>query len=202
MAKAYCREVVRILRTLKAKRDMSVNEARLIVSIEDPRTREQRQLGIEVRVQQLCCELRTDTTHFARHLLTLRLRMQQLRFRPSSSHGLLGLGNNLHGKRATWGWAPATVHAAHCCVWLAVQDERGVSRDEMAAALLEVAEGRVPKDRLALKCLLEDMQVWQIAQQPAPACNHDGCVSQPVHMSRLGNRGRDTVALARQQVVA
>jgi hypothetical protein len=40
-----------------------------------------------------------------------------------------------------------------------VQDERGVSRDEMAAALLEVAEGRVPKDRLALKCLLEDMQV-------------------------------------------
>jgi hypothetical protein len=40
-----------------------------------------------------------------------------------------------------------------------LQDERGVSRDEMAAALLEVAEGRVPKDRLALKCLLEDMQV-------------------------------------------
>jgi hypothetical protein len=24
---------------------------------------------------------------------------------------------------------------------------------------MEVAEGRVPKDRLALKCLLEDMQV-------------------------------------------
>jgi hypothetical protein len=45
-----CREVVRILRTLKAKRDMTVNEARLIVSIEDPRTREQRQLGIEVRL--------------------------------------------------------------------------------------------------------------------------------------------------------
>ena len=32
-----------------------------------------------------------------------------------------------------------------------VQDERGVSRDEMAAALLEVAEGRVPKDRIALQ---------------------------------------------------
>jgi hypothetical protein len=39
------------------------------------------------------------------------------------------------------------------------QDERGVSRDEMAAALLEVADGRIPRDRLALKCLLEDMQV-------------------------------------------
>lgn len=85
-AKALCREVVRILRTLKSKRDMTVNEARLIVSIEDPRTREQRQLGIE--------------------------------------------------------------------------DERGVSRDEMAAALLDVAEGRVPKDRLALKCLVEEMQGW------------------------------------------
>lgn len=37
-----------------------------------------------------------------------------------------------------------------------------MSRDEMAAALLEVAEGRIPKDRLALKCLLEDMQVrWK-----------------------------------------
>ena len=41
---------------------MSVNEARLIVSIEDPRTREQRQLGIEVSLGPvagggggLCC---------------------------------------------------------------------------------------------------------------------------------------------------
>eukprot|EP00878_Enallax_costatus_P023779 GHUV01025325.1.p1 GENE.GHUV01025325.1~~GHUV01025325.1.p1 ORF type:complete len:170 (+),score=59.53 GHUV01025325.1:795-1304(+) len=65
---------------------MTVNEARLIVAIEDPRSREQRQLGIE--------------------------------------------------------------------------DERGVSRDEMSAALLDVAEGRIPKDRLALKCLVEDMQSW------------------------------------------
>lgn len=32
-----------------------------------------------------------------------------------------------------------------------IEDSRGVSRDEMAAALLEVAEGRVPKDRIALK---------------------------------------------------
>jgi hypothetical protein len=30
----------------------------------------------------------------------------------------------------------------------------------MAAALLDVAEGRVPKDRLALKCLIEEMLEW------------------------------------------
>jgi hypothetical protein len=41
-----------------------------------------------------------------------------------------------------------------------VQDERGVSRDEMAVALMDVAEGRVPLDRIALKCLLEEMQEW------------------------------------------
>ncbi len=64
-AKAYCREVVRILRTLKAKRDMSVNEARLIVSIEDPRTREQRQLGIEVSTatHRTAPSILTDSLH-------------------------------------------------------------------------------------------------------------------------------------------
>jgi hypothetical protein len=43
---------------------------------------------------------------------------------------------------------------------LGVEDERGVSRDEMAAALDEVAAGRIPKDRLALKCLVEEMRTW------------------------------------------
>lgn len=37
------------LRTLKASRDMTVNEAKLVIAIEDPRARERRQLGIEVR---------------------------------------------------------------------------------------------------------------------------------------------------------
>ncbi len=35
-----------------------------------------------------------------------------------------------------------------------------MSRDEMAAALLEVAEGRLPKDRVALKCVYEEMSEW------------------------------------------
>eukprot|EP00983_Pelagomonas_calceolata_P088467 1157209-Pelagomonas_calceolata.AAC.2 len=34
---------------------------------------------------------------------------------------------------------------------LGIEDSRGVSRDEMAAALMDVAEGRLPKDRIALK---------------------------------------------------
>lgn len=46
-----CREVVGILRTLKEQRDMSLNEVRLTVAIEDPRARERRLMGMEVR----CC---------------------------------------------------------------------------------------------------------------------------------------------------
>lgn len=39
----------------------------------------------------------------------------------------------------------------------------------MAAALLDVAEGRVPKDRLALKCLYEEMAGWPYLEQPPDA---------------------------------
>jgi len=86
-ATRFCAEIFEVLRSLKRTRDMSVAEVKLVVSIEDPRTRERR--------------------------------------------------------------AQADV-----------EDSRGVSRDEMAAALLEVAEGRVPRDRIALKCLHEEMSEW------------------------------------------
>ncbi|GBF87399.1 ycf3-interacting protein, chloroplastic [Raphidocelis subcapitata] len=43
---------------------------------------------------------------------------------------------------------------------MGVEDSRGVSRDEMAAALDDVSSGRIPKDRLALKCLVEEMRTW------------------------------------------
>lgn len=49
-AKQYCRDVVQVLQALKDKRDMTFNEVRLIVQIEDPRAREQRRtMDIEVR---------------------------------------------------------------------------------------------------------------------------------------------------------
>ncbi|KAG2492380.1 hypothetical protein HYH03_009328 [Edaphochlamys debaryana] len=86
MAQKYCGEIFDLLKLLKRTRDMSFNEVKLIVSIEDPRSRERRAKDIE--------------------------------------------------------------------------DERGVSRDEMAAALLEIGEGRVPNDRIALKCLHEEMVNW------------------------------------------
>lgn len=35
-----------------------------------------------------------------------------------------------------------------------------MSRDEMAQALIEVGEGRVPNDRIALKCLHDEMLGW------------------------------------------
>lgn len=49
-AKAYARGVVEMLRSLKVNRDMSVNECRLVVSIEDPRARERRDFDVEVRL--------------------------------------------------------------------------------------------------------------------------------------------------------
>lgn len=87
LAKSMCAEIFDVLRTLRETRDMSVAEIKLVVSIEDPRTRERR--------------AKAD-----------------------------------------------------------IEDSRGVSRDEMAAALIEVAEGRVPKDRIALKCLHEEIAEW------------------------------------------
>ena len=54
-AKAYCREVVGFLRTLKADRDMGPAEAKLVVAIESPEARERRKLGIEVRAYVCAC---------------------------------------------------------------------------------------------------------------------------------------------------
>ena len=53
-AKRMCREVVGIMRVLKEQRDMSLNEVRLTVAIEDPRARERRLMGMEVRSGQPC----------------------------------------------------------------------------------------------------------------------------------------------------
>eukprot|EP00798_Chlamydomonas_sp_ICE-L_P004452 gene4453-14605_t len=83
-AKEYCADIFEILRMLK---DMSVNEVRLVVSIEDPRTRE---------------------------------------------------------RRST----------------MDIESDSGVSRDEMATALMDVADGRIPKDRIALKCLHGEINNW------------------------------------------
>lgn len=50
-AKGYCREVVRILKLLKQSRDMTVNEVKLTLAIEDPTQRERREyLGVEARL--------------------------------------------------------------------------------------------------------------------------------------------------------
>ena len=38
-----------------------------------------------------------------------------------------------------------------------------MSRDELAAALFEVSEGRIPKDRIALRELTREMLEWPYA---------------------------------------
>jgi len=94
-AKRYCRDVVSVLKNLKQKRDMSVNEVKLTVAIEDPRARERRLMGME--------------------------------------------------------------------------DSSGVSRDEMADALVEVAEGRIPQDRIALRELYKEISNWPFLEEAGPS---------------------------------
>ena len=53
-----------------------------------------------------------------------------------------------------------------------LQDESGASRDEVAAALLEVAEGRVPKDRIALQQLYREIMEWPFINE-APAAEEE-----------------------------
>ncbi len=66
-AKRYCREIVRVLRTLKEKRDMSLNEVKLTVAIEDPTKREQKEyMGVEV-----CGLIPTSCSHQSPMLLPL-----------------------------------------------------------------------------------------------------------------------------------
>lgn len=96
-AKMYCREIVNVLKLLKQNRDMTVNEVKLTVAIEDPRARERRLMGME--------------------------------------------------------------------------DNSGVSRDEMADALAEVAEGRIPQDRIALRELHKEIISWPFVDADAPSTN-------------------------------
>lgn len=43
---------------------------------------------------------------------------------------------------------------------MGVEDARGVSRDEMGVALEEVAAGKLPADRIALRALHAEMVTW------------------------------------------
>lgn len=120
-AKKYCREVLATLQQLKDTRDMSFNECKLVISIEDPRARERRTMGIE--------------------------------------------------------------------------DASGVSRDEMASALVDVYEGRIPKDRVALKVLWEEITDWPFLKQDVSGGGGPGSVgARPNNADYSAIGGGDSVA--------
>eukprot|EP00898_Chlorokybus_atmophyticus_P004823 jgi/Chlat1/5341/Chrsp35S05276 len=52
---------------------------------------------------------------------------------------------------------------------LGIENESGVSRDELAAALMEVKEGKTPQDRAALRLLADELLNWPGLDQEAPA---------------------------------
>lgn len=52
---------------------------------------------------------------------------------------------------------------------MGVEVASGVSRDELALALDDVCEGRIPKDRIALRVLKTEMSRWPFLEQDAAA---------------------------------
>jgi hypothetical protein len=80
-------------------------------------------------------------------------------------------------------------------VALDVEDSRGVSRDEMAAALMDVAEGRVPKDRIALRCLHEEVLEWPFLNDASVAApNTSGAGNASAGSPAPAARGAPTAA--------
>lgn len=43
-----CRDIVKVVKTLQEKRDMNVQEVKLVLAIEDPEARQNRRLGVDV----------------------------------------------------------------------------------------------------------------------------------------------------------
>jgi len=52
---------------------------------------------------------------------------------------------------------------------MGMEDSSGVSRDEMADALVEVAEGRIPQDRIALRELYKEISNWPFLEEAGPS---------------------------------
>jgi hypothetical protein len=62
-----------------------------------------------------------------------------------------------------------------------VQEGAGVSRDEVAAALVTVSAGKIPLDRLALKELVSEVRMWpfldseeELKAEQEAASNYEG----------------------------
>ncbi len=66
-------------------------------------------------------------------------------------------------------FAAVVAKQSHCtsrtCVVRTSQDVSGVSRDEMASALQDVAEGRIPRDRIALRELHKEIAQWPFLEE-------------------------------------
>ena len=60
---------------------------------------------------------------------------------------------------------------------LSAQDDSGASRDEVAAALLEVADGKIPKDRIALRQLYREIKEWPFVEEGAPAAGEEAAAA-------------------------
>ncbi|KAG8385050.1 hypothetical protein BUALT_Bualt03G0001200 [Buddleja alternifolia] len=57
---------------------------------------------------------------------------------------------------------------------LGIDDENAPTRDDLAAALVQINEGQIPEDRAALQMLAEEMLKWPNLEVEAPKKNQPG----------------------------
>ncbi|KAG8376492.1 hypothetical protein BUALT_Bualt09G0069100 [Buddleja alternifolia] len=57
---------------------------------------------------------------------------------------------------------------------LGIDDENAPTRDDLAAALVQINEGQIPEDRVALQMLAEEMLQWPNLEVEAPKKNQPG----------------------------
>lgn len=69
---------------------------------------------------------------------------------------------------------------------LGLEDDRGCSREDLANALVEVNDGRLPEDRVVLRQLAEDMRSWPNLEEEADRSEQRGGVSPYARVTDTG----------------
>eukprot|EP00270_Netrium_digitus_P012196 TRINITY_DN3941_c0_g1_i3.p1 TRINITY_DN3941_c0_g1~~TRINITY_DN3941_c0_g1_i3.p1 ORF type:complete len:308 (-),score=49.47 TRINITY_DN3941_c0_g1_i3:101-1024(-) len=84
---------------------------------------------------------------------------------------------------------------------MGIENESGCSRDEIADALIDVYEGRIPSDRLTLSTLAEDMRNWPRLEESVEESASRRKLEESLY-ARVTDTGVDRRVAARQAAMA